>query len=374
MMMESKLSENIKEGLQEIKAPESLYDFANQVPDLVESMNLESPSNVHSYSWVKKTIFTTLTALACSALFMFGVNQSTSFANYVGKIPVLSQLSEFLKVDMDNGVEKAIDNGFLQDVSKSAEDQGITFTIDHVIADSKRAYVFFHIKFDQSKATIDEVNLINFKITDGGSQPFFGMNDRKDAKLRQRQISLRSVDDNRLTGWLEIVGSDPATSIPSKINLSIHSLVVTKPDKIETILGEWDVSFQRDANKINSKPIEYKGDKFSVKAGSQSLDLKIDYAKVYPMMTEMSINLETKINEGIHYAYHLENENGKVYKQIGDGTLTDSGDVLPQFESSYFEQPQKLFLVIDKVVLSGSLERTEETYEVNKKIELVKSK
>ncbi|USK57752.1 hypothetical protein LIS82_27655 (plasmid) [Cytobacillus solani] len=83
--MDSKLSENIKKGFKEIKAPESLYDFANQVPDIVESMNLESPSNYQYNRRTKKTIFATISALACSALFIFGVNQSISFANYVDK-------------------------------------------------------------------------------------------------------------------------------------------------------------------------------------------------------------------------------------------------------------------------------------------------
>ena len=90
------------------------------------------------------------------------------------------------------------------------------------------------------------------------------------------------------------------------------------------------------------------------------------------MMTEMKIDLITEIEGGIHYVYHLENEKGKVFKHIDDGILTDSGDVLPQFESSYFEPSQKLFLVIDKVVIVGSPEGTGETYEVNKRIELMK--
>ena len=221
--MESKFRENIKKELKVIEVPESLYDFANQVPDMVESINLENPPKKGRHNRrVKKTIVAMVASLACSALFMFGVNQSTSFANYVSNIPVLSQLSELLKVDIDNGVESAVDNGFLQDVSKSVEDQGITFTIDNVIADSKRAFVLFHIKIDQNKSNIDEVNMINFKVTDGGNQPFFGTKERKDTKLLQRQTSISSVDHNKLTGWIELVAEDPMTTIPSNIKLSIN--------------------------------------------------------------------------------------------------------------------------------------------------------
>ncbi len=365
--MKSKLSKDIEEGFKEIKAPESLYDFANQVPDIVKSMKLETPIRSNRNNRTKKTIFATISAFACSALFMFGVNQSTTFANYVDKIPVLSQLSELLKVDRE--VEKAVDNGFLQEVSKSSEDQGITFTIDNVIADSKRTFVFFHIKLDTNKWNIDEVNMVNFKVTD---ETFFRMKDRKDSKLLSRHISIDSVDHTKLTGWMEIISTDPTMSIPNNINLSINSFIVTKSNKIETIVGEWDVSFQRDANNMNSKPIEYKGKEFSINVGSRKLNLNIDYTKVYPTITEMSINLKTKINEGILYEYHLENENGKVYKHIEDGILTDTGDTLPQFESSYFDQPQKLFLVIAKVRISGSPEGTGKTFEVNEKIELTK--
>ncbi|USK57753.1 DUF4179 domain-containing protein (plasmid) [Cytobacillus solani] len=279
-------------------------------------------------------------------------------------------MSELLKVD--SGVEKAVDNGFIQEVSKSAEDQGITFTIDNVITDSKRTFVFFHIKLDSNNSNIDEVNIVNFKVTDGGIQTSFGMKIRIDSKLLSRHISIESVDYTKFTGWIEIISTDPATSIPKNINLSIDSFIVTKTNTVETIVGEWDVSFQRDANNMNSKPIEYKGKELSINVGSRKLDLNIIYTKVYPTITEMSIDLKTEIKEGILYEYHLENENGKVYKHIDDGILTDTGDTLPQFESSYFDQPQKLLLVIDKVRINGSPEGPGETFEVNKKIELIK--
>ena len=364
--MESKFSENIKKELKEIEPPESLYDFANQVPDIVESMNLDTPSNNQRKRRVKKIIFATMIALACSALFMFGVNQSTSFANYVDKIRFLSELSELLKVD--SGVGRAVDHGLLQDVSQSAQDKGIYFTIDNVIAGEKRTFVSFHINIDPDQLAIEEVNLINFKATDGSARTLFGSND-KGEELQIRQRSVNKVDQTTFTGLLEIVSSDSTITIPNTIDLSIHSMVVTKPDKIETMVGDWDVRFQRDA--AHSKPIEYKGNDFSINVGSEKLDLKINYIKVYPTLTEMSIDLETELNKGIYYEYHLENENGKVYKLIGNGIHTDSGDVMPQFESSYFEPSQKLFLVMDKVVTVGP-KGTWETFEVNKKIELIK--
>lgn len=362
--MESKLRKDIQEGLKEIKAPESLYDFANRVPDIAISMNLENPIRSKRNNSTKKSIFVAISVLACSFLLMFGVINTTSFANYVDKIPVLSQLSKLLKVD--SGVEKAVDNGFLQEVSKSAEDQGITFTIDNVIGDSKRTFVFFNIKLDRNRSNIDEVNFVNFKVSE---EPSSKTKDRKDSKLLSRHVSIDRVDHTKLTGWMEIIGVEPTTSISKKINLSIGSFIVTKSNKIETIEGKWDISF---ANNMKSKPIEYKGDNFSINVGPRKLNLSVNYTKVYPTITEMSIELQTEIKEGILYEYHLENENGKIYKHISDGVLTDTGDTLPQFESSYFDHPQKLFLVIDKVRISRGLEGTEETFEINEKIELTK--
>ena len=131
---------------------------------------------------------------------------------------------------------------------------------------------------------------------------------------------------------MELISHDRTASVPKEINLSIDnfSLINNKGD------GTWDINIPLNADNIASKPTEY---------GKLAFSMEVDHqtAKVYPAMTEMSMDLVTELDSGIFY-----DENGVIYKQIGDGNMTDLGDVLPHFESSYFNEPTTLYLVSNK--------------------------
>ena len=89
---------------------------------------------------------------------------------------------------------------------------------------------------------------------------------------------------------------------------------------------------------------------------------------------KMDIDEDVEIDGGIIYDYHLEDENGVVYKHIEDGIMTDTGDVLPQFESSYFNESNTLYLVINNVTTTTRVGDSfkDATFEVNKKVKLNK--
>ena len=373
--MDSNLKDTIHKELNNIQAPESLFEFAYQVPDIVENGGKQMKKKKNGF---KKTIYGATAAIACSALFTFSVNISPTFAGYVEKIPVLSQISEFVQ-----GVDKAADNGFMETVAYSATDQNITFTIDNIITDSKRTILLYHVTLDKAEENIKRLGMAGYEITDENNQLIAKKEAGEFHHLSGSEFSqswtlfpgeLESDDPSKLVGMMEFISQDGTASVPKQLNLSFDSFTLMDDagEPFKTVAGTWEINIPLNADNISSKPIEYGDQAFSVEVGNQNLDLQINFAKVYPTMTEMSMDLVTEIDGGILYDYHLEDENGVVYKQIGDGIMTDTGDVLPQFESSYFNDSNALYLVINKVTTTKRVGDTfeEEIFDVNQKIKL----
>ena len=374
--MDSNLKNSVQKELNKIQAPDSLYKFAFEVPDLVEKGEVTVRKKKKGF---KKTIYGVTAAVACSALFMFGVNLSPSFASYVEKIPVLSQISKYVAVD------KAAENGLMKDVAYSATDQNITFTIDNVITDSKRTILLYHVTMDKTDTDVKSLRLENFTITDGNDQLIMNRKDGSFTKAEDNPFSprwilspgeLESDDPSKLVGMMELISQEGTASVPKELKLSIDdfSPINHKGELLKTIAGTWEISVPLNVDDIATKPVEYGEQSLSIEVDNQNLDLQINYTKVYPTITEMSMDLVTEIDGGIIYDYHLEDENGVVYKHIEDGIMTDTGDVLPQFESSYFNESNTLYLVINKVTTTTRIGDSfkDETFEVNKKVKLNK--
>ena len=129
--------------------------------------------------------------------------------------------------------------------------------------------------------------------------------------------------------------------------------------------GHWRVAFEIPEEIANAKPLVYEEQEFTLELDNYMLQLKIDYTKIYPTMTEMKIDLlhANKEIRGIFYTMHMEDDRGRIYKHVHDGISTDTGNVLPQFESCYFDHPKELYLVIEAITM-------EKKYEINKKIRI----
>jgi hypothetical protein len=386
--MANEWKQDVKNEFSKVKAPQSLYDFANQVPYMIDMAEVNKITE-RPKKFKKAPLIGFVAAAACCGIFVFGINQSKTFAQYISKIPFLSQISE-----QDNSIEKAVNNGYVTEISKTARDEGITVTIDKVVADTKRATIFYHMDLDKSienvKSNVKSLALNNYQVFDGDNHLLFEekaqfYTDDQINRPKIRPMGGGEADEietkgnkERLSGMMQIVSTDyERKPIPKELKISVESFVLRdyvgyrSINNDKYIKGNWQVSF-----KLNpKKPLVYdKPKEFTIQAGSRQLNLTLNYTKVFPTLTELSMDLQNDFKPfvAVFYTYHLENENGKVYKHFDDQVMTDSGDVSPYFESSYFDKPKKLYLVIDKVTTSTRQggKDIEEVFDVNKKIEL----
>src|SRR5690625_7198176 len=89
------------------------------------------------------------TAAIVSVLFFFcvSVRVCPAFASYAGQIPGLDRLVELIRGD--KGLESAVKNDFVQVIGKSDTHDGITFTVDEIIADEAKMIIFYTLEADK---------------------------------------------------------------------------------------------------------------------------------------------------------------------------------------------------------------------------------
>ncbi len=76
-------------------------------------------------------------------LFTSLINTSAVIAQAVDKIPVLGNLSAYIK--FDRGLQNSVKNGYVQEVNLEQESNGYTLKMPCVVADSKRLVMFFEL-------------------------------------------------------------------------------------------------------------------------------------------------------------------------------------------------------------------------------------
>lgn len=271
----------------------------------------------------------------------------------------------------DNGLTEASKHsGFAGGVT--SENNGVSFTVDDVIADKKRVFIVYHVSLDKEKAkSIEDLQDLWFeelKVTDEKGRLI--VKQKKDSLIeygeetngahflpRYIQTPTKTENKESYYGFMEFVNNGDTNYTPEELKIFIKNLYeatnrTEKPNReYMNFDGHWNLSVKLDNAVVSKEPKTHPGKKFSIEAGGKNLDLSVDDVKVYPTMTSMKIDLLSKLDEGkgILYTYHLEDENGKVYNHIEDEILTDLGNTKPQFESFYFNYPKELYLVFDKV-------------------------
>lgn len=332
--------------------------------------------------------------------FVFSVNLFPTFAETVGKIPLISNLVELIQFDKgmqdirekDKGVEEAIQHGYGANINKTAVSNGISFTIDNVIPDQKRMLISFSVQFDEEKyKDINSLWFNNMTLSDDQGRII--------VRIKEGRMDLATIQENnwmskwitgpgegqegsmdrngKLAGWMEVVNQGQTGEFPSTITMDINGFRdathSSGHESAKIIAGEWKVAFNVSPGLANAKPLIYEGKDFVIKKGGYDLALKLDYVKVYPTVTSLKIDVVDKKSApypGFFYKMHLEDETGRIYKHMNDEILTDSGNVRSQFESAYFTKPKELYLVIESLSSRDPKTEIEEVTPVNMRVKI----
>lgn len=126
--------------------PEELENVKNRLNSRIKKRNA-------------RRFITSLSAfVGVATLFTAAVNTSTAFAQTINRIPIISNLAEFVK--FDKGLQNFVNNQYVQEVNLEQEVNGLTLKMPYVIADSKRLVLFFQLP----DAIVDQNNSHEYQV------------------------------------------------------------------------------------------------------------------------------------------------------------------------------------------------------------------
>ncbi|MDP4145301.1 MAG: DUF4179 domain-containing protein [Bacillota bacterium] len=275
----------------------------------------------------------------------------------------------------DKGIKNAVKNGFIDSVKQSKLDKGISFNIDDVISDGRRAVILYTLRIETKNSIVSDLKIGNLKIRDSsnniladyGFNPSSGQYSPNDAPTKNYStgeiqnstgwllnvwgpngMDTDLLNSKELHGFIDITNLFEEKTIPNKINIGLTRLTEILPNTINgkdgrliNIEGDWSINLSLKEEYNSSTPKVYN----NIKCSSPESEFAVDNVKVYPGIVFIKMPT-TKLQEGGD-EYYLEDEKGERYNQVyaqEKGSSTFMG-----FESCYFNDTKELKLVIEKL-------------------------
>lgn len=320
----------------------------------------------------KRTLVSSITAMAASILFVILINTNTAFANAVAELPLIGNLAEYVK--FDKTLSKAIENEYVQEVNLVAWNGNNRLLLPYVIADEKKLVLFFQLpdEFKQEQNQWVNIFLKNMKNSDTGEKV-------EGYGYSTSGLSLEGRKQN--FGFIMQDYHFTESMLPKSIDIEVEV-------KIENILAEDEAVKLENPYEIKSnstfetagtfnyhielndfvEPINYEINETHTIMGQQ---LIIKDMKVYPTGTEVNFYFPDE-NSAFIKGLELEvvQDDNKILKVNGNGfsaTYDTENTWMSVFiESNYFDKPKEQQLLIKGVRL---LDKNEEyiTVDINNK-------
>ena len=249
----------------------------------------------------------------------------------------------------------------------------------------------YTLKAGESQKDLKGLNIIKYEITDGKGRILGKAAEwDKDKKqvIKDNNCEFNSVGfgtynekdflkNRAIKGFFEFRSEKTNIEIPESITIKVTQLSenpINYPNNVysdfykknnrlaQVIDGEWTINIKLDKKFIEAESISYKP------AQQINNDLiKFEYINIYPTVANCKYIVDKNLNINVSSVY-LEDEKRNVYKNTEYGIFgNDKTEHKMNFESPYFDKPQKLYLVIEDAELRDSKKK------MSYRIELVKS-
>ena len=90
---------------------DELLNESFKYPEDLSGVEIRFKNRIMKDKRKKRTIFSSMSAIAASILFILLINISPAFANAVAEFPVIGKLAEYVK--LDKSLSKAIENEYV---------------------------------------------------------------------------------------------------------------------------------------------------------------------------------------------------------------------------------------------------------------------
>lgn len=317
----------IKEQFQDLKIPEQIDDYIM--------------AGIHQAKKSKKrwrtSTFTTLAAGIMVFLLLASIRISPAFANYVSQVPILERIVALFQ--SDKGLEAAVENGFIQEVGKSVSHDGVTFTVDGVIADESRMIIFYTLI---SERDIGAINCGKVSILNESNEEVIGS-----LSYGLPVDGLKSGEKYKSTFDLEL---DKDTA-PKMIKLEANMEVMYANEKADVFNGNWKVEFTVDQEKFYGKKQVHEVDR-TVSVEGQKITFK--EIIIYPTRIGVHVKYDEDNTKEIFHFDDLKivNEKGEEWAGITNGTIAEGineNEEILYLQSNYFTNPKELYLEFSSI-------------------------
>lgn len=250
------------------------------------------------------------------------------------------------------GIQRAVDNGYQQDVQSSATNsQGVKASVTNVFVDQARLGLSLDLKFDDIRAIKDVDHIYaNMVITDGNGKVISGdgyPNQSVGAMDYNTDITNKSNGEIKYNVLLQ----STSASIPKtkELNVQIKSISLFKDEgtpAFKIIDGSWNTKVALDQKFTQANEVSYT-------AQSDSKDVSIVSAKMFPTGFVVKFIVNTPVDESIVTKARLMDANGKIYNSSGSSSMERTADnkdlVTMTFEVTSFDQVDLLKFVVKDI-------------------------
>lgn len=274
--------------------------------------------------------------------FTITINTSVAFAEAVKDIPILKDIAEILRVN--DGIKYALKEGYIQDINKTVEVDGVKVTITRIIGDYSQLIIGYKIE-GKSLSKDDLYGFDYFNILTEDGEPIGGLisheyRDYSADGLKplpgESYISIGNVKVEKLPKDLVITFAD-IVNMNKSFGSTDYTVVDTEYSSIEIELTDKIMNVQPEIYPLNK----------SVNLGDETLMIK--EMRVYPMSTDLIINYEVGDNNvfgGLDNCY-LQDEEGRTFGQYLGQNLNDNTEYTLTFNGGAYGKSKELTLYSD---------------------------
>lgn len=308
------------------------------VPDQIDQyINMGLDQALKSKKRNQRAVFSAIAVILTVFLFIISIRTSPVFASYAGQIPGLDRLVELIRGD--KGLESAIQNNFVQVIGKSDIHDGITFTVDEIIADEAKMIVFYTLETDEDH---NYIMLSDLEFTDGNGEELsavYGYGSHSEGIEKRKSVS----------GKIDIdFGSD--VNPPAQIKIST-GIDVGKPISYTGENKTWDISFTVDHHKFADHKDIYQINETVIVEGQ-----KVTFKEIIVYPTKIAIHVKyDEQNSKELFGFDdlaIVNENDEEWASIINGVTgqeVNENEEILFLQSNFFEQPKELYLQFSSI-------------------------
>ena len=263
--------------------------------------------------------------------FVTSVNVSPAFANKVSEIPGMERVVALIQ--NDKGLVAAVENDFYQSINASKTQNGITVTLDGVIADKKGMVIFYTVKSEEKHLPMEikrlELLTQDYKYLPAYSTTFWG---GASNIIKETEFSSKMTVEYMPGHWVYK-----------------NELLFTLGLKSEGKVDNFKIPFTFERSKVESKKIVLNKD-----VSIEGQKMKVKEILINPIRAELIIEVDPSNSMEI---YSLDNL--KLRNDLGDEWVIDNGGTLFRsidgaewnitLQSPYYNQTDNLYLTFGKI-------------------------